>query len=56
MFGLLRKLFILVFFAALTFGFVVLFEHGPDNYQANARKEWNKLYQTLRQYWDKRGS
>lgn len=30
----------LALLAALTFGFVVLFEYGPANYAENAKKEW----------------
>ncbi len=37
--ALLRSLFWLALFVAATFGFTVLFEHGPSNYQENARKE-----------------
>lgn len=29
--------------AAMTFGFVVLFEHGPSNYIENAQVEFSKL-------------
>ena len=31
--------------AALTFLFVVLFEHGPTNYLENVRGDYNKLMQ-----------
>jgi hypothetical protein len=29
--------------AAMTFGFVVLFEHGPSNYLEGAQAEFSKL-------------
>ena len=40
---LIRKLFWLVLFVVATFGFVVLFEHGPDNYLQNAQAEFETL-------------
>jgi hypothetical protein len=30
-------------FAALTFGFVVLYEHGPSDFFSGAPTEWKKL-------------
>jgi len=33
--------------AALTFLFVVLFEHGPENYAGNARTDFGKLYHSV---------
>lgn len=30
-------------FAALTFGFVVLYEHGPSGFLSGAPTEWRKL-------------
>ena len=33
----------LILLAALTFGFVVLFEHGPAKFQEGAKTEWNAL-------------
>lgn len=40
---LLRKLFWIVFFLVATFGFVVLFEHGTENYLDNAKAEFELL-------------
>ena len=42
--NLLGKLFWVVLFLVFTFAFSVLFDHGPDNYVENARKdfEWIK--------------
>jgi hypothetical protein len=40
---LLRFLGRLIFLALLTFGFVVLFEHGPARFSAGAKAEWNAL-------------
>ena len=40
---LIRKLFWLALFLVATFGFVVLFEHGTDNYLQNAQKEFETL-------------
>ena len=37
--ALIRSLFWLALFVAATFGFTVLFEHGPSNFADNARKE-----------------
>jgi hypothetical protein len=33
--------------AAITFGFVVLFEHGPDNYLESAQAEFSKLMELV---------
>jgi hypothetical protein len=33
----------LILLAAFTFGFVVLFEHGPAKFAEGARTEWNAL-------------
>jgi hypothetical protein len=40
---LIRKLFWLALFLVATFGFVVLFEHGTDNYLQNAQAEFEIL-------------
>lgn len=40
---LLRKLFWLTLFLAATFAFVVLFEHGTQNYVQSAQGEFEKL-------------
>ena len=40
---LLRKLFWIAFFLVATFGFVVLFEHGTENYVENAKAEFELL-------------
>ena len=37
--GLLRNILWVAFFLAATFGFIVLFEHGPSNFVENAKKE-----------------
>ena len=37
--GLIRNIFWVAFFLAATFGFVVLFQHGPSNFVENAKKE-----------------
>jgi len=45
--GLIRSLFWFAIFLASTFAFTVLFEHGPSNFSANAKKEYEtiaKLY------------
>ena len=45
--GLIRSLFWLAIFLCSTFAFTVLFEHGPSNFSANAKKEYetiSKLY------------
>ncbi len=39
----LRTLFWFALFLAATFGFTVLFEHGPSNFQENAKKEYEYL-------------
>jgi hypothetical protein len=43
---LLRKLFWIAFFLVATFGFVVLFEHGTENYLENAKTEFELLKQS----------
>jgi hypothetical protein len=40
---LLRFLVRLILLAMLTFGFVVLFEHGPAKFYEGAKAEWNAL-------------
>lgn len=40
---LLSLLFQLVLLAVITFGFVVLFEHGPAKFSEGAKTEWNAL-------------
>jgi hypothetical protein len=40
LFALVSRLVLLVLF---TFGFVVLFQHGPDKFPDGAKKEWNAL-------------
>ncbi len=45
--GLIRSLFWFAVFVASTFAFTVLFEHGPENFSKNAKKEYetiSKLY------------
>jgi hypothetical protein len=37
--GLIRNILWIAFFLAATFGFIVLFEHGPSNFVDNAKKE-----------------
>lgn len=37
--ALIRKLFWFALFLAFTFGFIVLFEHGPENFGKNAQAE-----------------
>ena len=41
--GLIRNIFWIAFFAAATFAFIVLFEHGPTNFADNAKKEATQL-------------
>ena len=41
--ALLRTLFWFALFVVATFAFTVLFEHGPRNFQENAKKEWELL-------------
>ena len=41
--GLIRSLFWFVIFLGATFVFTVLFEHGPTNFSANAKKELDTL-------------
>lgn len=48
--ALLGKLFWIALFCVFTFGFVVLFDHGPENYVENAKKDFNSLRHT----WDKK--
>ena len=36
----IRTLFWFALFLAATFGFTVLFEHGPSNFQENAKSEY----------------
>lgn len=55
MITVLRKFLWLVLFAALTFGFVVLFEHGPQDYPNNARAEWKRLQKVALELWKKKG-
>jgi hypothetical protein len=43
MFWLIRKLFWVALFFVATFCFVVLFQHGPGNFQENAKKEFQSL-------------
>jgi len=40
---MLRSLFWFALFIAATLGFTVLFEHGPSNFQENAKKEYDYL-------------
>jgi hypothetical protein len=40
LFALVSRLALLVLF---TFGFVVLFQHGPDKFPDGAKKEWNAV-------------
>jgi len=40
MIWLIRKLFWVTLFLIATFGFLVLFEHGPDNYVKNAQADF----------------
>lgn len=40
---LLSFLLRLVLFVVFTLGFVILFEHGPENYLENAKMELTKL-------------
>jgi hypothetical protein len=47
MIWLIRKLFWFTLFLAATFGFLVLFEHGTDDYLKNASsdfKEYKKMF------------
>jgi hypothetical protein len=47
--SLIRNLFWFAVFLAATFAFTVLFEHGPENFGQNAKKEMDsltKLYST----------
>jgi len=41
--SLIRTLFWFGLFLVATFGFTVLFEHGPGNYFENAKKEYDYL-------------
>lgn len=41
--SLIRKLFWFALFLVATFGFVVLFEHGTDDYLQNAQAEFENL-------------
>jgi hypothetical protein len=40
---LLRFVVRLILLAVVTFGFVVLFEHGPARFTKGAKEEWNAL-------------
>lgn len=48
--GFLQKLFWLILFAAATFCWYVLFEHGlgADQFLEGAREEWQNLFRWLR--------
>ena len=41
--SLIRKIFWFALFLVATFGFVVLFEHGTDDYLQNAQAEFENL-------------
>jgi len=41
--ALFRSVFWFALFIAATFGFTVLFEHGPSNFQENSKKEFDYL-------------
>jgi hypothetical protein len=43
MITLLALLLRLALLAVFTFGFVVLYEHGPADFSASAKKEWSAL-------------
>lgn len=43
MISLLALLVRLIFLAVFTFGFVVLFEHGPAGFVQGAPQEWHSL-------------
>jgi hypothetical protein len=43
MITLLALILRLALLAVFTFGFVVLYEHGPANFSASAKTEWNAL-------------
>ena len=47
MIALIRKLFWLALFVVFTFGFVVLFEHGTQNFVQNAQVEVQGLQKTF---------
>jgi len=41
--ALIRNIFWIAFFVAATFGFIVIFEHGPTNFVENAKKEVDQI-------------
>jgi hypothetical protein len=41
--GIIRSAFWLAIFFAATFVFTVLFEHGPGDFKANSKKEYDLL-------------
>ena len=43
----LRSLFWFALFLVCTFAFTVLFEHGPSDFQNNAKKEFDYLSQMV---------
>jgi hypothetical protein len=43
MVGLIRKLFWVALFLVATFCFIVLFEHGTQNFRENAKTEFETL-------------
>jgi len=43
----IRSLFWFALFLACTFAFTVLFEHGPSDFQNNAKKEYDYLSQMV---------
>lgn len=43
MIALIRKLFWFALFVVFTFGFVVIFEHGVQDFATNAQMEWQDL-------------
>jgi len=40
---LVGKLFWIILYIVFTFAFVVLFEHGPDNYVQNAKRTFDAV-------------
>jgi hypothetical protein len=53
--GLLRSIFWFAIFVISTFAFTVLFEHGPNNFAANAQKEFDLLKKTYEKKIERKG-
>lgn len=53
--GLIRTLFWFAVFVISTFAFTVLFEHGPNNFMANAQREFDSIKKFYDQKIERKG-